>query len=207
MRPVDAPWVVKLGGSLARSAELPRWLEALIAGAAVIVPGGGPFADVVRDAQRRWHFDDMTAHHMAMSGMAQYGRMLRGLDGRLRLQADWRKLYAEARVGGAVAWLPDPLNLDGESLDASWDVTSDSLSLWLAKRLSAHRLLLVKSVEPPEGEAGVEELVAAGLLDAAFPRMSRDALCEIWLCGPGRHLNLSDGMRQPSVGFTRAIIN
>lgn len=204
---MDAPWVVKLGGSLACSAELPRWLEALIASGAVIVPGGGPFADVVRDAQGRWHFDDMTAHHMAMSGMAQYGRMLRGLNGRLRLQADWRKLDIEARVEGAVAWLPDPCSLDGESVDASWDVTSDSLSLWLAKRLGAHRLLLVKSVEPPSGEAAVEELAAAGLLDAAFPRMSRDAFCDIWLCGPGRHRNLSDCLRQPSLGFTRAIIN
>ena len=47
-------WVVKLGGSLAYASELPRWLSALAEGAggrAIIVPGGGPFADQVRHAQ------------------------------------------------------------------------------------------------------------------------------------------------------------
>ena len=48
-----APLVVKLGGSHAGSALLRPWLRAIeaAAGRVVLVPGGGPFADAVRDAQ------------------------------------------------------------------------------------------------------------------------------------------------------------
>ena len=63
-------WVVKLGGSLAYSPELPHWLSALAHTDAVIVPGGGPFADTVRDAQQIWRFDDATAHAMALLAIA-----------------------------------------------------------------------------------------------------------------------------------------
>jgi hypothetical protein len=52
------------------------------------------------------------------------------------------------------------LGRDG-SIEASWDVTSDSLALLLATRLGAARLLLVKS-----GEA-----TAPDLLDRAFIRL------------------------------------
>jgi aspartokinase-like uncharacterized kinase len=44
-------WVVKLGGSLLGSPELPRWLDTLVKisdGKVLIVPGGGMFADAVR---------------------------------------------------------------------------------------------------------------------------------------------------------------
>ena len=45
--------VVKLGGSLLRDPLLPAWLERLAtrdAGQTVIVPGGGPFADITVQA-------------------------------------------------------------------------------------------------------------------------------------------------------------
>lgn len=199
------PWVVKLGGSLARSVELPRWLDALMACPVVIVPGGGAFADAIRDSQRHWQFDDATAHQMAILGMAQYGLMLHGLKGGLQLQADWQQLKAGTPESHAEVWWPDPFSLDREGLDASWEVTSDSLSLWLAGRLNLNRLLLVKSVEPPRGEAPVAALVAAGLLDAAFSRMSGAATCEVWLCGPRSHQSLQHSLRQPAAHFTRVL--
>ncbi|MCG8046554.1 MAG: hypothetical protein N0C89_17320 [Candidatus Thiodiazotropha endolucinida] len=73
-------WVVKLGGSLFNSADLRDWLAVLAkAGSLVIVPGGGPFADQVRLAQRLWQIDDSSAHLMALLAMEQFGRMLCGL--------------------------------------------------------------------------------------------------------------------------------
>src|SRR5215510_16371000 len=67
--------VVKLGGSYAHAAELKPWLAAIAAcaGHVVLVPGGGPFADAVREAQARMGFDDRVAHRMALTAMAQYG--------------------------------------------------------------------------------------------------------------------------------------
>jgi dihydroneopterin aldolase len=50
--------VVKLGGSNAAAPELALWLNAIADAVCpvVIVPGGGPFADHIREAQRRWSF-------------------------------------------------------------------------------------------------------------------------------------------------------
>src|SRR2546426_2358433 len=69
------PTVIKLGGSFAFSADLGDWIAAIAAcaGRVVIVPGGGPFADVVRAAQVQMGFDDRAAHRMALLAMAQYG--------------------------------------------------------------------------------------------------------------------------------------
>ncbi len=39
------------------------------AGKVVIVSGGGPFADQVRDAQKRWKFNDQQAHQIALHAM------------------------------------------------------------------------------------------------------------------------------------------
>ncbi|NIR60629.1 MAG: hypothetical protein GWO02_14520, partial [Gammaproteobacteria bacterium] len=79
-------WVVKVGGSLARCASLGRWIDVLAtegAGRVVLVPGGGVFADAVREAQARWGFNDVTAHRMAVLAMEQTGLMLAGLRGDL----------------------------------------------------------------------------------------------------------------------------
>ena len=79
---------VKLGGSLLEAAELRPWLAALavLPGAPrVVVPGGGPFADTVRDAQARLGFHDLAAHRMAILAMQQYGLMLQALEPRLGL--------------------------------------------------------------------------------------------------------------------------
>src|ERR1700741_4474814 len=76
------PAVIKIGGSCAFSLDLRRWsaMVAACGGRAVVVPGGGPFADAVRAAQQRMKFDDAAAHHMAMLGMEQFGHALASHD-------------------------------------------------------------------------------------------------------------------------------
>ena len=57
----DRHWVLKLGGSLLEAPELDAWLATTVgagAGRCVVVPGGGPFADRVRDSQPRLGFSD-----------------------------------------------------------------------------------------------------------------------------------------------------
>ena len=81
MRGPIGPTIVKLGGSHAFSPHLKNWLDAIAgcAGCAVVVPGGGPFADAVRMAQPRMGFDDRAAHEMAVLAMEQYGCALTNL--------------------------------------------------------------------------------------------------------------------------------
>ena len=75
-------WVVKVGGSLATDETLPYWLDVLSCyggGEVVIVPGGGPFSELVMKSQGFWNFDDSSAHRMALMAMGQYGVMMAGM--------------------------------------------------------------------------------------------------------------------------------
>jgi len=166
--------VVKLGGSLAFAPALTAWLAALAAGGgrAVLVPGGGPFADQVRDAQRRRPFDDATAHRMALLAMEQYGLMLCGLHPALRPAASRAEIARLRRQGLVPVWLPSAMALGRPEIAESWDVTSDSLAAWLAGTLGLRHLVLVKSAPPPE-PATAERLVAAGYIDPMLPELLR----------------------------------
>jgi aspartokinase-like uncharacterized kinase len=188
-------WVVKLGGSLAQSSHLPHWLAALNQTNAVIVPGGGPFADAVRTAQAHWHFDETTAHHMAIMAMHQYGRMLAGLCPTLSTATTLDELTASP--GLAKIWLPTPALLDEAGIPASWDITSDSLAAWLAGQLGTDNLLLVKSIAAAGPTFNSLQLSQRGWVDLAFPRYAAHSAHHIWLCGTDGYKGLPYGFADP----------
>lgn len=168
--------VVKLGGSLVGDPALNHWLGAL--GGAncarfAVVPGGGPFADAVRAAQARCGFDDGIAHEMALLAMDQCGCLLSGLHESVRL------CRTESEIGGAWAdrrlavWLPSRLLLSERSLERSWSVTSDTIAAWLAQRLHAAGLILVKSCAIGAARDDAAALAAAGIVDPALPAFVR----------------------------------
>jgi len=132
------PVIVKLGGSLAGSTSLAQWLQIIAtqgAGKAVVVPGGGAFADAVRDAQEKTGFDDRTAHRMALLAMEQFGLMLCGLQSGLVPAGSSAGIRSALGRGEVPVWTPSTMVLSDPSIPESWEVTSDSLSAWLAARL------------------------------------------------------------------------
>lgn len=195
-------WVVKLGGSLARSNHLPLWLAALAETGAIVAPGGGPFADAAREAQARWRFDDRAAHHMAILGMRQYGLMLAGMNSRL-LPAETDDL--SARPGQAKVWLPRPEELDQAGIPASWEVTSDSLAAWLAGRIGATHLLLVKSVDLKSQATArnFDRLTKLGWIDPVFSHYASNGSFRCWICGPDEHEKLAASLAEPERHFAR----
>lgn len=174
--------VVKLGGSLAAWSELPACLASLVARPCIIVPGGGPFADQVRDSQRRWRFDDATAHDMAILAMAQFGRMLAGLNRALRIARTMTALQARVADGLATVWVPDPDDADLRAVPPSWDITSDSLAAWLSCRVRATELILLKSAPVPSEEGDLERFAKSGIVDPAFAQFTARASYTIWIC-------------------------
>jgi aspartokinase-like uncharacterized kinase len=171
-------WIVKLGGSLAAGPLLAEWLDVLAAagGRLVVVPGGGPFADAVREAQQRWPFDDVAAHRMALLAMEQYALMLAGLRPGLR-PADSRESILKLLDDGVTPlWMPSRMVVGRADIPESWDVTSDSLAAWLAGALDADCLILVKSVAVEEGST-IEDLVRRGIVDAALPGFLARSRC------------------------------
>lgn len=168
--------VVKLGGSLAGSAELPRWLEVIAAagtGGVVLVPGGGPWADDVREAQAREGFDERTAHRLALRAMEQYGRTLAAMNAGLIPAENEGAIHAVLAEGKVAVWMPYAMVVGDASIPESWEVTSDSLAAWLAGVLGATRLVLVKSLSSVDLQPSPEEMARMGWVDPGFPRFVR----------------------------------
>lgn len=186
-------WVIKLGGSLTEQApdasDLRTWLQMLAqegAGGVVIVPGGGRFADAVRQAQAQWGFDDLAAHNMAVLAIAQTAHLLCSLNPAL-IRCDREQALKGVLEQGSVAlWSPIELQRDRADADTTWDVTSDSIALGLALRLGASRLVVVKScaVDPL---SSLEQLGAEGLVDRCFATMAHGTSLQIDVVSHTQH--------------------
>lgn len=181
--------IVKIGGSFASSPHLRDWVRALAgcAGRAVIVPGGGPFADAVRSTQLRMGFDDRTAHHMALLAMEQFGRALAGCSSTLSPADSIEAIRHGLGIGRVPVWMPVRMVLDAEDIAPTWEVTSDSLAAWLGGRLGGARLFLVKHTPAPAERVKAEELAALGLVDQAFPLYLRNSALRAFVLGPCQH--------------------
>jgi aspartokinase-like uncharacterized kinase len=174
-------WVVKLGGSLFDSDHLRDWLKVLSeSGPLVIVPGGGPFADQVRQAQQQWGFDDSTAHRMALLAMEQYGHLLCSLQPGLVPATSHQQIDDLLAAGATPVWMPTAMVMAEPDIEHSWEITSDSLAAWLAGELKAAQLLLVKSVALNDECLTVEQLAEQGIIDTRFGTYLRQSGCQAW---------------------------
>ncbi len=174
-------WVVKLGGSLNANPRLVAWLRALAdlgGGRVAIVAGGGGFADVAREVQTQWRIDEVAAHNMAVLAMVQSAYLLRALEPRLVTAITEDEIRGVLRRGQTALWMPYAALRERLDDTTTWEVTSDSLALHLAKGLHAERLVVVKSCHVERGH-GLPALVHDGVLDARFALWARDADFEI----------------------------
>ena len=186
---MSGPTVVKLGGSFALSPHLREWTAAIAAraGRIVIVPGGGPFADVVRIAQAPMGFDDRAAHRMGLLAMEQYGCAIASLDERLSPADSLESIRHSLADGKVPVWLPVRMVLAEASIPQSWDVTSDSLAAWLAGKIGAKRLVLVKHVEAMENAVRAADLTARNIVDNAFMDFLAASGVPAFILGPAEH--------------------
>ncbi|MGH6635612.1 MAG: uridylate kinase [Gammaproteobacteria bacterium] len=177
-------WVVKIGGSLLGRDDLVQWLRVLTEhgkGKLVIVPGGGAFADTVRGVQQQFQFSDSCAHRMALKAMEQYGLLLMGLNQELVSGASEKELRHHLKAGKVPVWFPYDMVAQSPEITIGWDVTSDSLAAWLAARLGAQHLALVKCVRAPGMPVAVAEASRRGVVDRAILRFMRPVIDTWWL--------------------------
>ena len=160
--------IIKLGGSLFHTPELRQWLELLEQAsqdeAVIIVPGGGPYADEVRHAQRLHRFSDDTAHHMAILAMAQFGLLIADLAAHSKFF-----FYPHQNTqldNGLHVWLPERSVLDIPELPHTWNISSDSLALWLSQKLGVKELIMIKRSTVVSNR--IKALINHGVLDQGF---------------------------------------
>ena len=128
------PLIVKVGGSLYN--QIPNLVPVLNESKRplLIIPGGGPFADTVRQC----NVDNETAHWMAVAAMEQYGWFISSFG---ILTTDRIAVFQETTV-----FLPYRCLILADVLPHTWEVTSDTIAAWVAGTLGLD-LLVLKSVD------------------------------------------------------------
>lgn len=167
--------VVKVGGSLAESPSSLRALcqelsELSKRNSFLVVPGGGGFADKVREYDRAISLSPKISHQMAILAMDQFGILLSDLTPNSETTYSLSTAKKLSKNGKLPIFLPSKLMLRDDSLEPSWDVTSDSIAAYIALKLQASKLILTTDVDgiysnDPKDDLGAELLAKLPLND------------------------------------------
>jgi aspartokinase-like uncharacterized kinase len=173
--------IIKLGGSLlSKGRELVQLLREYAdrtASQLVIVPGGGPFADLIKTIASQLGVSDDAAHWMAVLAMHQYGLFLADGDPVVPTIENLEEVPA---AGPLCILLPFKILKADDTLPHSWDVTADTIAAFIAANLGERSFIKLTDVDGMLDENGVvieqirpHELIAQGYrgcIDAALPR-------------------------------------
>lgn len=179
--------VVKIGGSLLGDLPRLRAVLGLLAGASVplvAVPGGGRFADGVREAQSGIGFSEACAHELAILAMRQTAGLFADLQPGL-VPVDCMSDASAVISDGFVPLLVPLAELkEDAAFPKTWEATSDAIAAWVCVRLNMRRIVFVKSRCAHAG-CGLEELADAGIVDPVSPGMLAATGIEAMVVGPG----------------------
>lgn len=177
-------WVIKLGGSLLGSPTLQKWLDLVHRysdGKIIIVPGGGEFADAVRNMQKKIGFDDETAHLMALKAMDQTALTFKAMQPQLALAETDLEIAQRGWQHRGILWQPSRMVSVNSQLPATWNLTSDSIAAWLAQRLEATHLLVVKCTQPQQKNITYDALAQTGIVDKCFVEYTQNMPFQTWI--------------------------
>jgi len=214
--------VIKVGGSLGKGGRLDALCQRLAdlgrRYRLLTVPGGGEFADAVRDCDRRYRLGPTAAHWMAILAMDQFGYLLgERVPGSVpvRSLAAAREVAANGRVP---VLLPFGLLRRADPLPHSWAVTSDSIAAWLADLAGAPRLILMKDVDglytaDPRREAGAvlleeitsDQLADCGGADQYLASLLNATRLEVWVINGERPERLAELLASGRTKGTRVL--
>jgi aspartokinase-like uncharacterized kinase len=143
--------VVKVGGSLAKYPDGLRKLCKRLASFTMdhkilVVPGGGKFADAVRDFGENFGLSNSVAHRMAILGMDQFGLLLFDVTPNSFVTYSLEEA-SNSPSGRLPIFLPSKFMFRKDPLEHSWDVTSDSIAAHIGGMVRADKLILVTDVD------------------------------------------------------------
>lgn len=143
--------VIKVGGSLGRWGGMGKLLDGVARWKGdtnvLVIPGGGVFADLVRAEYRRLRLTEQAAHRMAILAMDQYGLELCDFASKAAPASSLNQVMEVIRCGRIPVFLPSRSLARHDPFSHSWGVTSDSIAAYIAGRVGADALLLLKHVD------------------------------------------------------------
>jgi len=180
--------VVKLGGSLLTMPNLKqkfqKWLHENPHPLTLIIVGGGPVVDAVRQVHQANPLSDEFAHWVCIDLLQHTARIAHQVLGNVDLletMADLQLSLSDSKVNSttpiiavvqvAICFAREYPNM---GLLESWDVTSDSLAAAFSKIVAAEELVVMKSCDAPNDGSDLESLAQCGFVDPLFPGVAED---------------------------------
>ena len=159
-------------------------------GRAIIIPGGGLFANHIRAVQKDYNFENDIAHDMALHSMSQMGLLISSID-RINLhfcntKHEISRVIEDNKVPiiGSFDFLKTRIG----SSNKNWSITSDSIALLISEELQLNTVLIVKSCwcsfvdsEIALNQPKVNKLVSLGILDASFSLNFQNSKTKVYL--------------------------
>jgi aspartokinase-like uncharacterized kinase len=110
-----------------------------------------------------------------------------------------------------IVWLPSKMVLADKTIPQNWQVTSDSLSAWLADKIGAEQLILVKSRPligyQKEASAALKHLVKDEVIDSQFDIFSAEKHFQAWALNKADYTIFENGFSLQSLLKKGLLIN
>ena len=194
----------KLGGSILYSGFMKIWVKFItdrFKGRAIIVPGGGLFANHIRSVQKNYNLEDDIAHDMALYSMSQMGLLISSID-----RTNVHFCNTKNEINGVIEENKVPIigNFDFlkkriGSLNKNWSITSDSIAVLISEELQLNTVLIVKSCwcsfidsKIALNQPKVNKLISLGILDTSFSLNFQNSRTKIFLFFRDQLPNASD---------------
>jgi len=138
-------WVVKIGGSLFPEDAI-KFCKSLVGKKVLIICGGGDLANKIRDYDKKTRFSDTSAHKTAVLCMDILGILLADKIEEAEAVYSLEDAKKVADSGKLPVLLPSKLLEYLDPLEHSWDITSDSISVYISWLLKT-KILIVTNVD------------------------------------------------------------
>ena len=145
--------VFKIGGKILENSDnlkstisqLTQLCEEKILQKIIVIPGGGSLANFVRSLDEVLQIGDDLAHWIAIYSMNYNGIMLNRKYPDLE-SVEKLKTIQDAKQMFCI-FLPYSFLREDNTLPHNWDVTSDSIALYVANKLKLNQCFLIKNVD------------------------------------------------------------
>ena len=125
--------------------QLTQLYEEKILQKIIVIPGGGSLANFVRSLDEALQIGDDLAHWIAIYSMNYNGIMLNRKFPDLEI-IEKLKTFQDAKQMFCI-FLPYSFLREDDTLPHNWDVTSDSIALYIANKLKLSHCFLIKNID------------------------------------------------------------
>jgi len=142
---ISMKWVVKIGGSLFPH-DAVKLCQELVGEDVLVVCGGGKLANLIREYDSDMKFSDTAAHKSAILCMDILGMLLADKISSAEAIKSIEQVQMTLNEDKIPIFMPSKFLELQDPLEHSWNVTSDSISLYISHLLKA-KLLIATDVD------------------------------------------------------------